>query len=399
MNRFLSVMQVADALKIVRKMAIRVPTETVDLVDAFGRVLARDICSDVDIPGFDRSTVDGYAVRAADTTGAGESIPSMLTSIGSIPMGATPEITIRPGTCMYIPTGGFLPGGADAVVMIEYCEQMGDQILVNRPVAKGENSISRGEDFEAGKVSVQEGTRINSRTAGVLAACGFSKVPVAHIPRIGIISTGNELVPIDTLPSGGKIRDVNTYLCAGFVDEHGGLPVRFGIIEDEASALLNALRSAISSCDAILISGGSSKGERDMCADTIASLGKVLVHGIALSPGKPTIIGIAEETPIIGLPGHPASAYIVLLTIVRELLAAMTGADYKRSIFARLKSPVSSAQGREDYIRGSLNGEYITPVLGRSGLTNTLLHSDGVIRIPANIEGYEAGELVEVIQW
>jgi len=403
MNRFLSVIPVEEALKIIRGSASQMPVETIHLVNGIGRVLARDISSDIDIPGFNRSTVDGYALNASDTTGAGESIPSMLTYIGNIPMGDTPSGSVRKGTCMYIPTGAFLPEGADAVVMIEYCEQIGDQILIHRPAAPGDNIISRGEDFGTGRVAVYAGTQINSRVLGVLAACGASTIEVTKVPRIGIISTGNELVSVEELPSDGKIRDVNSYLCAGFVSEQGGLPVQYGIIADEASSLSEALDSALTSCDAVLISGGSSKGERDMCADIIASKGKVLVHGIALSPGKPTIIGVVRDIPVIGLPGHPASAYIVLITLVKELMNGMTGiTGANRSvsrIFARLKSPVTSAQGREDYIRGSLDGEFVTPVFGRSGLTNTLLHSEGVIRIPASVEGYEAGELVEVLVW
>lgn len=400
MSRFLSVVPVDEAIRVIREIANPSSLEEVLLSDAQGRVLARDISSDIDIPGFNRSTVDGYAVHSSDTTGAGESLPSMLTLTGRIIMGENQDEPILAGSCVYIPTGGALPPGADAVVMIENSEDLGDQILIHRPVAPGENIISRGEDFGSNRVAVHAGTQISSRVAGVLAACGASRVPVSSRPRIGIISTGNELVSVQTIPVHGQIRDVNTWLCAGFVTEQGGIPVIYGIILDEVQSLTQALEEALYSCDAVLISGGSSKGERDICADIIASRGEVLIHGIAISPGKPTIIGTAYNKPVIGLPGHPASAYVILQVIVRELLKKMTGrTGYENRIRVRLKTPVRSAQGREDYVRGVLEGDGVIPVLGRSGLTNTLIQSDGIIRIPRTVEGYEAGEMVEVIVW
>jgi molybdopterin molybdotransferase len=400
MSRFLATVQVAEAIRVIREAVSPLPAEIIPLSDILGRILAADISSDVDIPGFNRSTVDGYAVLSSDTTGAGEAIPSMIRLIGRIEMGDTPHAAVSPGTCMYIPTGATLPTGADAVVMIEYCEELGDEILIHRPVASGENVILRGEDFSSERIAVPAGTDITSRVAGVLAACGAGMIPVSSRPRIGIISTGNELVPVGSVPSGGQIRDVNTWLCSGFVAEHGGIPVRYGIITDDAVSLAQALDEAINSCDAVLISGGSSKGERDMCADIIASRGEVLIHGIGISPGKPTIIGKARGKPVIGLPGHPASAYVILLVIVREMLNKMTGrTTLKHHVYTRLKTPVRSAQGREDYVRAILGRDGAALVLGKSGLTNTLLHSDGIIRIPSQVEGYEAGDIVEVILW
>ncbi|HWQ64492.1 MAG TPA: gephyrin-like molybdotransferase Glp [Methanospirillum sp.] len=400
MTRFLSVISVGEAKKVIRGISPSPHEEIIPLSDAGGRVLFSDAKSDVEIPGFDRSTVDGYAIFASDTTGASESIPSMLTLSGRIAMGEDRRISLKRGSCMYIPTGGVLPTGADAVVMIEYCEELGDQILVHRPVAVGENKISKGEDFGSDRPAVKAGTKISSRVLGVLAACGWNNVPVSTRPRIGIISTGNELVPVNEKPTGGEIRDINTWLCSGFVSEEGCIPIVYGIISDDHNSLNQALDEALNSCDAVLISGGSSKGERDMCAEIIASKGEVLVHGIAISPGKPTIIGTAMGKPIIGLPGHPASAYIILLVLVRELLKGMTGiTSSQKCVHAPLMIPIKSVQGREDYVRGIFDGRYILPLLGKSGLTNTLLQSDGVIRIPGPVEGYEAGEIVEVITW
>ncbi|WP_319578840.1 gephyrin-like molybdotransferase Glp [uncultured Methanospirillum sp.] len=400
MTRFLSVISVGEAIKIIRKIATPTQPEIIPLSDSIGRALACDVTSDVDIPGFDRSTVDGYAVHASDTVGASESIPTMLSLSGRVAMGEDRSISLQPGSCVYIPTGGVLPCGADAVVMIEYCEELDDQILIHKPVSVGENKISKGEDFGTHRPAIKVGTIINSRVCGVLAACGCNSVTVTSRPRIGIISTGNELVPVDEKPKGGEIRDVNTWLCTGFVSEEGCIPVVYGIIPDDRDSLTQALDEALASCDAVLISGGSSKGERDMCADIIASRGEVLVHGIAISPGKPTIIGTANGKPVIGLPGHPASAYIILLVLVRELLKGMRGVtSSERYIHAPLMVPLKSVQGREDYVRGVFDGKFILPVLGKSGLTNTLLLSDGIIRIPGSVEGYEAGEIVEVLIW
>lgn len=400
MSRFLSVIQVNEAIQTVRNISVSPIAEEISLSCAYGRVLLEDISSDIDIPGFDRSTVDGYAVKSSDTTGAGDSIPSMLRLKGRISMGDVQADSLMPGTCMYIPTGAALPKGADAVVMVEYCEELGDEVLIQKPVAPGENVITRGEDFAINRVAIPLGTRISSRGTGVLAACGVDTVLVSSKPRVGIISTGNELVPVHTIPASGQIRDVNTWLCTSFVTEQGGIPVSYGIIRDERESLSKTLDLALKECDAVLISGGSSKGDRDMCADIIASRGEVLVHGIAISPGKPTIIGKANRKPVIGLPGHPASAYVILLVIVEEMLKVMTGRKQSDNhIFIRLKSPVRSSQGREDYVRAVLEGEYVIPVLGKSGLTNTLVQSDGVIRIPATVEGYEADDIVEVILW
>ena len=400
MSRFLSVVPVNTARSILGGLARPTPDRMVPLLESSGYVLRADIFPDVDIPGFDRSTVDGYAVVASDTIGAGESIPVLLTLTGRMSMGEAPADSVRPGTCMYIPTGAYLPRGADAVVMVEFCEEMGTDILVSRPVAVGENIVSRGEDFSRSRPAVLKGVRISSREMGVLAACGICEVPVAQKPRVAIISTGNEIVPVSVKPEGGQIRDVNTYLCAGFAAECGGVPVIIGIVRDEREPLEEALDRALASADLVLISGGSSKGERDMCADIIAGKGEVLVHGIALSPGKPTIIGKITEKAVIGLPGHPASAYVVLTAFIKDFIRGMTGElSSPDQISGILTMAVHSAKGREDYVRVTRDGEQFTPVLGKSGLTNTLVNSDGLLRIPAEIEGYEKNSRVFAEPW
>lgn len=400
MSRFLSVISVESARTILNQIADKTADETVSLLESGGRIIRTDLTSEIDIPGFDRSTVDGFAVLASDTIGAGESIPAMLHLTGKVEMGVEPSKVVTSGTCMYIPTGAYLPAGADAVVMIEYAEAMGDDILVTKPVAVGDNIVHRGEDFSIEKPALFSGTRITSREMGVLAACGVTDVLVAQKPRVAIISTGNELIKISEIPGPGQIRDVNTYLCAGFVTECGGIPIITGTIPDERELLEQALVDALEKSDIILISGGSSKGERDMCADIISSKGELLVHGIALSPGKPTIIGKINNKPVIGLPGHPASAYVVLTALVKDVIFAMTGEKSSPPLMSGiLISPVPSAKGREDYIRVFLENDKVTPVFGKSGLTNTLIKSDGLLRIPADLEGYDKNTRVFVQSW
>ena len=401
MSLFLQLVSVSTAVEEVGKIAVRCGDESVPLEDALYRILAKDVLADVDIPGFTRSVVDGFAVRAADTTGSGDSIPSILAFRGKIEMGSPSGIPVKPGECIYVPTGGILPEGADAVVMIEHAEQLSGEVLVRRAVAYGENVLFFNEDFARGDTVCREGKRLSPRDIGVLAAAGYTTVPVVRMPKIGIVSTGNELVPIGKKPLPGQVRDVNSYMVASFVQEQGGIPLLFGIIRDDRDALRAAISRAAAECDAVLISGGSSKDDRDMVAAVIGEQGEVLVHGIAISPGKPTIIGKCGTTPVIGLPGHPASAYIVLIAIVRHLLAGMTGETESniRVMQATLGQNVPSSKGREDYVRVAVRDGIATPVFGKSGLLNTLVQSTGVVRVPADSEGLETGTPVEVILW
>jgi molybdopterin molybdotransferase len=400
MSLFLSVVPVEKALIAVRDIGAAMPEERLSLMDAHDRILSADVSANTDIPGFSRSVVDGYAVVAADTTGASEAIPAILRLRGKVAMGIPESPAVDPGGCVYVPTGGILPEGANAVAMVEYSEEVGDDVLVHRPLAPGENMVARGEDFRSGEVVVHAGTRLSPRDLGVLAAIGCAKVPVSVPPRIGILSTGNELVPVSEVPGPAQVRDANSYLCSAFVRERGGIPVPFGIVPDDREALKEHLERALNECDAVLLSGGSSKDERDICAATIADMGEVLIHGIAIAPGKPTIIGRARGKPVIGLPGHPASAFVVLMVIVNELMRAMTGERTgPRTVAARLAAPVPSARGREDYVRVAFAEGMAIPLFGKSGLLNTLVKSKGVIKVPASREGLEPGEEVEVILW
>jgi len=400
MSLFFSVIPVAEAIRILTSAAVPAGTEEISLANGLNRVLAEDVTSDGDIPGFTRSVVDGYAVRAADTTGAGDAVPSMLRWTGSVPMGGVPDRAVAPGECLYVPTGAVLPPGADAVVMVEHAEQAKELVLLRRPVAAGENVLARGEDFPRGGMVLPKGRRLRPQDLGVLAASGKSCVRVFRQPRVGVISTGNELVPVTAVPSVSQVRDANSSLCAGFLQEHGCVPRCYGIVRDEQEMLRAALDRALSECDAVLVSGGSSKDARDHCAAAIAEQGEVLAHGIALQPGKPTILGRMQGKPVIGLPGHPASAYIVLRALVRPLIGVMAGGlPPERRLGAHLGDSIPSPRGREDWVRVQVEGGLARPVFGKSGLLNTLAASDGVVVVPAEREGMEAGEAVEVILW
>ncbi|HXW98337.1 MAG TPA: gephyrin-like molybdotransferase Glp, partial [Methanomicrobiales archaeon] len=374
--------------------------EEVPLARALGRVLAYDVHAREDIPGFARSTVDGYAIRAADTAGAGEAIPAILRTTGELTMGSPAMKPLLPGSAVYIPTGAMLPDGADAAVMIEYTEQIGDEILVKRPAAPGENVILGDEDFPKGSRVLPRGRILSPREIGILAATGFERVPVYRRPLVGILSTGNELVPVRDTPGPGQVRDANGPMCAAFVESAGCVAKPYGIVRDDRDSLGEAFDRAIGECDAVLISGGSSKDTRDLAASMVAVKGEVLVHGIAVAPGKPTIIGKAGGRPVIGLPGHPASAYVILHALGRPLFAAMAGSQVvERRTPAVLAENIPSQKGRTEFVRVRVRDGRAYPCFGKSGLLNTFAGSDGLVQVPAEREGFEAGETVEVTLW
>jgi molybdopterin molybdotransferase len=400
MNRFLTVVSVEEAIRTLRELSPSLDIESIPLSCSLQRVLGEDLEAVDDIPGFDRSTVDGFALRARDTVGASGSLPALLHYRGRISMGSPSTFVLRADECASVPTGGVLPEGADAVVMVEYSEQVEDQVLIQQPVAPGENVVQRGEDFARGSVVLPKGHFVRPQDLGVLAAAGISQVTVYRTPRIGVISTGNELVAIEQIPGPGQVRDANSFMISGFLAEHACEPLPYGIIADDPSLLREVLERAIQECDMVILSGGSSKDIRDVCAQVINEIGEVCVHGISLQPGKPTIIGRAGDIPLIGLPGHPASAYVVLRVLVNPLLEQMMSRSFpSMRIPAVLTDNIPSPKGREDYVRVKLENGRATPLFGKSGLLNTLVQSQGMVRIPAGDEGVEAGETVEVILW
>jgi molybdopterin molybdotransferase len=384
-----------------------VDTETAALAESLGRVLAEDVYSDVDIPDFDRSTMDGFAVKASSTFGASEANPAYLTVRGQIGMGRRPDLTVGPGEAARIATGGMLPEGADSVIMVEHTDHLDDTTIeAYRSVAPGQNVIERGEDIRGSKPALRKGTRIRPQEVGLLAACGQTEITVYRRAMVGIISTGDEVVPVDRVPAAGQIRDINSHSLSGQVLEAGGVPVVFGIVRDDRSDLLEKCRRALHLTDMVMISGGSSVGARDFTIDVLDDLPDtgVLVHGISISPGKPTILARSGHKPFWGLPGHAVSAMVVFAVVVRPFLDRLCGlpaTGRQFGIRAVLNRNLASAQGRVDYVRVRLFESQGTvmaePILGKSGLINTMVKADGLIAIDMNTEGLDEGSEVEVI--
>jgi molybdopterin molybdotransferase len=398
-------------------------SELINVVHSLNRILAEDILAPQPLPNFQRTTVDGYAVRAGDTHGASDSLPAYLTLIGEVPMGDAPAFEIGPGKCALIHTGGMLPPGADAVVMLEYTQltqpregsetfaRFGE-IEISRAVADGENVIRIGEDVAQGQLVLPKGTRIRPAEIGGLMALGITSVRVARLMRIGLISTGDEVIDPSHAPRPGQVRDINSYTLGSLVEKSGGVAVRYGIVSDQFEALKEAAAQALSECDVVIVTAGSSASTRDMTADVIRSLGEpgVLVHGINTRPGKPTILGVCNGKAVIGLPGNPVSALVngslFVVPVIEKLLGALPRP--RATIQARLTVNLPSQAGREDWWPVKLlrpersgaqtKGEYqAEPIFGKSNLIFTLASADGLLRIHPDATGLSAGEIVEVV--
>jgi len=385
-----------------------VGTEFVELHKAFERILAVDIVSDINLPDFARSTMDGYAVKASSTFGATEENPAYLTVKGTIDMGKPASLSISSGEAAKISTGGMLPDGSDSVIMVEYTEIIDKTTIeIYRSVAPGRHVLAIGEDIKKGDNLLSCGQRLRPQEIGLLAALGKDSVKVYKKPVIGIISTGDEIVPINNIPDKGRIRDINTYTLFSLVREAGGIPVTYGIVGDDFDALLEKCSIAIAYSDMVLISGGSSVGTRDLTVEVLSSLpgSDIMVHGISISPGKPTILAKTSGKAIWGLPGHVVSAMIVFEIVIQPFIEKISGLSlkYKKElrIPALLSRNISSAQGRIDYMRVRLierNGiKWAEPVLGKSGLISNLTKADGLIEIGINTEGLDKGSKVWVI--
>ncbi|MEJ2096578.1 MAG: molybdopterin molybdotransferase MoeA [Deltaproteobacteria bacterium] len=385
----------------------RVETENIPIDVSYNRVLAEDVVADINLPDFPRSIMDGYAVAAASTFGASEGNPAYLAVPYSIAMGEAPDFSIRRGEAAKISTGGMLPKGADSVVMVEHTDRIDDATIeVYRSVAPGQNLIEIGEDIQAGETILFKGWRLRAQEIGLLAALGIASVPVYRKPVVSIISSGDEVLPIQEAPALGKIRDINSYTLAGQVIESGGTPVRLGIVKDNTRALLEKCELSLEQSDMVLISGGSSVGKRDFTVEVISRLpqAEILAHGISISPGKPTILARVGEKPFWGLPGHVVSAMVVFNAVVRPFLEHISGIERSfrsaRFCYARLSRNISSAQGRVDYVRVKLeerdNILVADPVLGKSGLIHTMVKADGLLKIDKNTEGLDKGSRVKV---
>ncbi len=383
--------------------------ETVPLEDCLDRVPAAGIEAAENIPAVDRSCMDGYAVRAADSFGASESNPAYVELASRA---AIDEIVSRPlnsGECMGIATGGTLPPGADAVIMVEHTQMLGESTVeIRKTVTPGENVMLAGEDVAVGQTALAAGARLRPQDIGLMAALGCVQARVFRKVRCGILSTGDELVPVGAAPKPGQVRDVNSHTLACLARQAGALPVNHGLVPDQADALRQALADSLAENDVVLMSGGSSIGTRDLTIEVLESFadGEILAHGVSISPGKPTILARVGGKPVLGLPGQVTSAQIVMLVFGQPLLRHLGGEagafDPGRRIMrmARLGANLSSKPGREDYVRVRLEerdgGLVAMPRLGKSGLLRTMLDADGLVRLDASLEGMTAGRDVAV---
>lgn len=422
MKNFLTLQSVETVLGHLRALPV-LPAETVPLTEALGRRLAEALHAPADLPGFDRSTVDGFAVRARDVFGAQEGSPALLECVGDCPMGAVPDISLQSGQCARILTGGMLPEGADCVVMVEYSRPAGgDMVELTRTQAPGDHVVMRDEDAAAGDCIIPAGRKLRPQEIGLLASFGQQDVAVRRAPRVAIISTGDEVVPIESEPRPGQVRDVNSYSLAALCRSAGASPTLAGLVRDDAEALRRTVLAALDEADVVVVSGGSSAGMRDHTVDVFTSVpgSELLTHGVAISPGKPFILARSGGKCLMGLPGHVSSALVcarAFLVPLLEHLQGSAGDELVPSLTARLTRAVASAQGRRDYIRvklvpanaAALEAAWLPqgldcsdvdwlaqPLMKPSGVVSGLVEADGLVICAENREGLTAGERVRV---
>jgi molybdopterin molybdotransferase len=379
--------------------------ESVFVAGALGRVLADDVHASIDLPPFERSAVDGWAVRAQDTFGAGPDRSVLLRASGEIRMGAGADAVVSPGTAVRIPTGGMLPAGADAIVMQEYVDAAGDEVAVKRSAARGEHVVERGADVRAGDLVLARGRRLRPADLGILAGLGADAIRVTLPPRVAILSTGDEVVQPGERIEPGRVRDMNGVAIAGTVAQCGGVPTILGIVRDERAEVDAALQRGLTGHDMLLVTGGSSVGERDVVADAIGALGApgIIVHGIAVRPGKPTVLAIANKIPVIGLPGNPVSALVIFDLFARPVIERLLGLDPRSRAWniarALLTEALPGAGQREDHRRVTLDlradGLWAVPLPAGSQILSSLTRADGIVVVPPGAK-FAAGQDVEV---
>lgn len=408
MSEFLKLLPPSEALaKLLAHLPPPTPAvERIDTACALGRILADPIIAPHNLPGFDRSAVDGYAVHSADTHGASETLPAYLHVIGEVPMGSAPPFALERNTGALIHTGGMLPDGADAVVMLENTQiSRPGELEVLRAVAVNENILFSDEDVKAGHTVLSAGIPLRPAEIGGLMGLGMTTVDVCCKPLVGIISSGDEVVEPGGLLMPGQIRDVNSYSLSALVEEAGGVPKRYGIIPDHGDQLESRLRQALNTCDILIVTAGSSASTRDLTADVINRLGKpgVLVHGVNVRPGKPTILGVCGGKAVIGLPGNPVSALVIARIFVIPVIDRLTGrsATLRRpQLTARVTVNLASQAGREEFVpvhlSTSADGLLADPIFYKSNLIFSLARADGLLHIPADTTGLSAGSLVMV---
>ena len=406
---FFKVLAPQDALRLLLDIE-PVGAERIPSVKGRARVLAEDLHSAVDLPHFHRAAMDGYAVKAKDTFGASQSLPAYLKFAGVVEMGKEARQALATGEAMRISTGGMMPPDSDAVVMVEYSEEVaGPLVEIHRGVSPWQNVIQIGDDIKKGELVFPRGRRLRPHDIGALTGVGISSIPVYQRPRVALISTGDEIVDADTEPLPGQVRNINQHSLAGLIEECGGELKDWGVIRDDRSELTAAIGAALQWGDLVLLSGGSSMGAKDIALETILSFpdSEFIFHGISIAPGKPTIFAKACGKPILGLPGYPVSALVIFDLFAASLIRRLGGEEvddlqrFSKSVRATLKTNIASQIGREDYVRVTLEREsnrYVaTPLPSKSGAIFTLVKADGMVRIEMNQDGLERDEEVEVI--
>lgn len=407
MTEFLKLVSPTDALAVLNShLQTLVDIENLAATDVLDRVAGADIRSPENLPSFSRSTMDGYAVRAMDTYGASEGLPAYLKVIGEMPMGHPSTLTVHRGEAVKVHTGGMVADGADSVIMVENT-QLADEstIEITKPLAPGENILNIGDDIKQNEVLFPGGHLLRPQDIGALMALGITSIPVFKRPVVAIISAGDEVIPPDRKPAPGQVRDINTYTISSLVRQAGGIPRSYGLIKDDEPALHKTAQIALRETDTLVISSGSSVSTRDITARVIASLGSpgVLVHGVSLRPGKPTILAVIDRKPVFGLPGNPVSAMVVFDLFVRPSIYRIGGClspPHPSTISAQLAKNIASTTGREDYVPVILEFRegtpFATPVFGESNLITTLVRAHGLVKVPLDKHGLNTGETVSV---
>ena len=407
MPEFFDVVAPQDALDMMRRhLDLRVESERIPTTQSLGRITSGDVASSEDLPAFPRSAMDGFSVRARDTFGATEGLPAYLEVVGEVPMGEAPDRSVGPGQAVHAYTGGMLAQGADAVVMVEHTQRVdGAAIEVVRPVAPGENVVQTAEDVRAGDMILPAGHVVRAQDIGGLIGVGIVEIEAARRPRLSIVSTGDELTVPQAAPGPGQVRDINSYTISTMASQAGAIPIAQPLAPDDYEVQRESAVKGLEESDALVFSAGSSVSAHDKTATVINSLGSpgVLVHGIPVKPGKPTIVGVVQGKPVFGLPGNPVSAMVVFDLLVRPTLFMLAGCDRPPeapAVEAILLRDIPSVAGREDYVQVRLSRRdgtlYAEPVFGKSNLIYTLVRADGTVRVPLDAGGVYAGERVAV---
>ncbi len=405
---FFKVKTPSEVQKLIKELVKPLPSETINIQNGLKRVLAEDIISPVNLPGFNRSTMDGFAVKAKNTFSASAGSPAYLDLIGEIKMGEFASTNITNGEAIRVSTGSMIPEGADAVVMIEYTELLDEKTIeVIRHVAPGDNIIKSDEDIAKGDIVLYKGHIIRPQDIGALAGIGILQIDVVKQPKIAIISSGDEIISPEQTPKIGQIRDINSYSLSALTSEYGGIPKNMGIVKDDYQMLRDRTIESLEDAQIVIISGGSSVGTRDVTLDVIRSLNnaEVLVHGVSIKPGKPIIFAKADDKYVFGLPGNPVSVMVTFNLFVGYMIRLLSGAKTKMweplSVKARLNRNISSTPGTEEYICTTLTKSddkiIAEPILGKSAMISMMVKADGLIKIPQDVEGFEAGTEVDVI--